>query len=52
MTIAKSYTFTNNTVANPAEVNQNFDDVINAVKANHHSDKRQCRESELFAEQG
>lgn len=38
MTIAKSYTFTNNTVANPAEVNQNFDDVINAVKANHHSD--------------
>ncbi len=38
MTIAKSYTFTNNTVANPAEVNQNFDDAINAVKASHHSD--------------
>lgn len=38
MAITKSYTFTNNTVADPAEVNQNFDDVLASIKAAHHRD--------------
>ncbi|MFZ3032267.1 MAG: hypothetical protein WA082_04480 [Candidatus Moraniibacteriota bacterium] len=38
MAINKSYTFTNNTIIDPAEVNQNFDDVIAAIKAAHHQD--------------
>jgi microcystin-dependent protein len=36
--IAKSFTFTNNTVANPSEINQNFDDLVAAIKAAHHRD--------------
>lgn len=38
MSINKSYTFTNNTIADPAEVNQNFDDLIDHVRAAHHRD--------------
>lgn len=38
MSIAKSYTFTNNTIIDPDEVNQNFDDVIDAIQAAHHRD--------------
>ena len=38
MAINKSYTFTNNTIIDPAEVNQNFDDVIAAIRAAHHQD--------------
>jgi microcystin-dependent protein len=38
MAINKSYTFTNNTIADPAEVNQNFDDLIAAIRAAHHRD--------------
>lgn len=38
MAINKSYTFSNNTIADPAEVNQNFDDLIAAIRAAHHRD--------------
>jgi hypothetical protein len=38
MSITKSYTFTNNTVIDPTEVNQNFDDLVASIKAAHHSD--------------
>ncbi|HBI50258.1 MAG TPA: hypothetical protein DDY21_00190 [Candidatus Moranbacteria bacterium] len=37
--ITKSYTFTNNTVIDPEEVNQNFDDVLDEVKGSHHRDE-------------
>jgi len=36
--IAKSYSFSPTTVARSSEVNQNFDDVITSLKANHHED--------------
>lgn len=39
MTITKSFTFTNNTIIDPDEVNQNFDDLINEIKGAHHSDE-------------
>jgi len=38
MTITKSFTFTNNTIIDPDEVNQNFDDLIAEIKGSHHSD--------------
>jgi len=38
MSITKSYTFTNNTIIDPTEVNQNFDDLVASIKAAHHSD--------------
>ena len=36
--IVKSFSFSPTTVAKSAEVNQNFDDAINAIRAAHHSD--------------
>lgn len=36
--ITKSFTFTNNTIIDPDEVNQNFDDLIAEIKGAHHSD--------------
>ena len=38
MSIQKTYTFTNNTIIDPDEVNQNFDDCIDAIKTSHHRD--------------
>ena len=38
MALNKSYTFTNNTIVDPAEVNQNFDDLIAHIRAAHHRD--------------
>lgn len=38
MAINKSYTFTNNTIIDPSEVNQNFDDLVAAIRAAHHRD--------------
>ncbi len=38
MAINKSYTFTNNTIIDPAEVNQDFDDLVTAIRAAHHRD--------------
>lgn len=37
--ITKSYTFTNNTTIDPDEVNQNFDDLLDSIKAAHHADE-------------
>jgi hypothetical protein len=38
MAITKSYTFTNGTTIDPDEVNQNFDDILDAIKGAHHQD--------------
>lgn len=38
MAIAKTYDFSPNTTIASAQVDQNFDDCINAIKADHHTD--------------
>jgi microcystin-dependent protein len=38
MAITKSYSFTTGTTIDPDEVNQNFDDVLDEIKGDHHSD--------------
>ena len=37
--IGKTYTFSNNYIADPAQVNQNFDDLIASLKSAHHRDE-------------
>jgi len=38
MSISKSFSFSPTTIARSAEVNQNFDDLVTAIRAAHHAD--------------
>ena len=38
MAISKTYTFTNGTIIDPDEVNENFDDTLDEIKGSHHRD--------------
>ena len=38
MAISKTYTFTNGTITDPDEVNENFDDTLDEIKGSHHRD--------------